>query len=296
MPLSGKTVATLVAPPRSGATLAKIAQDATNAGYELDWLAPQTAVDIVLPESAPADALLEIVAEQPVDMAVQPVEGRRKKLLIADMDSTMIRQECLDELADFAGFGEKVAAITERAMAGEISFEPALRERVSLLAGLPVGTVQKVLDERIRITPGAKTLVRTMRKNGAFTALVSGGFTAFTGPVSAEIGFEVHHSNRLEDDGAAFTGGLHDPIAGPDTKLERLHAYCSEKNISPSDVIAVGDGANDIPMAKAAGFSVSYYGKAALNAVATTQIRHTDLTALLYFQGYRAEDFADDNT
>lgn len=290
MSLNAQLIATLVASSDHESMLVQIADDAKASAFDVDWLAPNRALDIAIENQEEQDKLRSIISGKPVDFAIQPQEKRRKKLLIADMDSTMIRQECLDELADFAGFGEKVAAITERAMAGEIAFEPALRERVALLSGLPVSTVEKVLNERIQITPGAKILVNTMRQNGAFTALVSGGFTAFTGPISQEIGFDTHHSNRLVENLGNFTGELHDPIAGPDTKLERLTHYCGERGIDFSETIAVGDGANDIPMAKAAGFSASYYGKPALDDVTNTTIRHTDLTALLYFQGYRQDE------
>jgi phosphoserine phosphatase len=221
-----------------------------------------------------------------------PLAHRRKKLLIADMDSTMIRQECIDELAAEIGAGEQVAAITARAMRGEIAFEPALRERVALLAGLPVATIGKVIAERIRLMPGARELVATMKAHGARTALVSGGFTAFTGPIAAMIGFDEHRANLLETAGDVLAGTVREPILGRQAKLEALLELRTRLALAPDDTLAVGDGANDLDMLGAAGLGVALHAKPKVAEAADVRIDHGDLTALLYLQGYAREEFA----
>ena len=226
-----------------------------------------------------------------VDVCVQPTEGRRKRLLIADMDSTIIGCECLDELADFAGLKTQIAAITERAMAGEIAFEAALRERVAMLAGLELSALQRAYDERVRLNPGAEVLVRTMSAHGARCILVSGGFEFFTGRVAARAGFADHRANRLIDDGARLTGAVADPILGREAKLAALEAEAAALDLGLSEILAVGDGANDLAMIEAAGLGVAYRAKPIVAARADAQVNHTDLTALLYFQGYGAESF-----
>jgi phosphoserine phosphatase len=231
------------------------------------------------------------LGDAPVDIFVQPVEGRRKKLLLADMDSTMIGQECIDELADFVGLKEKVAAITERAMRGEIAFEPALRERVALLAGLDAGVVETAIEERITLTPGGRTLVQTMRANGAYTALVSGGFTVFTSRVGEAIGFQENRANTLLIEDGKFAGRVVEPILGKAAKLATLKELTAAHDLAPEETLAIGDGANDLAMLEAAGLGVAYHAKAAVAAAAQARVDHGDLTALLYAQGYRADEF-----
>ncbi len=227
-----------------------------------------------------------------VDICVQPAEGRRKRLLVADMDSTIIGCECLDELADFAGLKSEVAAITERAMAGEIAFEGALRERVALLTGLDLAALQVTFDTRVRLNPGARTLARTMAAHGARCVLVSGGFEFFTRRVAAAAGFHAHRANRLIDDGARLTGAVAEPILGREAKLAALIEEARALGIAPGDTLAVGDGANDLAMIVAAGLGVAYRAKPIVAARADARLDHADLSALLYFQGYGADAFA----
>lgn len=232
------------------------------------------------------------VAELPVDWALVPVERRRKKLLVADMDSTIISVECLDELADFAGIKAEISAITERAMRGELEFEPALVERVSKLKGLAVGALQRCYDERVRLNPGAATLVRTMRAHGAKCVLVSGGFTFFTSRVAQAAGFDDDRANLLLDDGAVLTGDVQRPILGKAAKLETLNAQARELGINATEALAIGDGANDLDMIKASGLGIAYRAKPIVAAEAAARIDHTTLEAALFFQGYRRSDFA----
>jgi len=227
-----------------------------------------------------------------VDFCVQGAEGRRKRLLVADMDSTIIGCECLDELADFAGVKDEVAAITRSAMAGEIDFERALRRRVAMLRGLGIEALQKAYDERVRLNPGAATLVRTMTRAGARCVLVSGGFDFFTGRVAQAAGFAGHRANRLIDDGAALTGEVGDPILGREAKLATLEAEATAFGLDLSETLAVGDGANDLAMIEAAGLGVAWRAQPIVAARADARIDHADLTALLYFQGYGADEFA----
>ncbi len=232
------------------------------------------------------------VAEMPVDWALVPVEARRKKLLVADMDSTIINVECLDELADFAGLKAEIAAITERAMKGELEFEPALRERVGKLKGLGLEALQKTYDERVRLNPGAATLVKTMAKHGARCVLVSGGFTFFTKRVAAAAGFHANRANMLLDDGAALTGAVQEPILGRAAKLEALQGEAAALGIAASDALAIGDGANDLDMIKAAGLGVAYRAKPLVAAEAHARIDYTSLETTLFFQGYSRGEFA----
>jgi len=227
----------------------------------------------------------------PVDVVVQKLDARAKGLLIADMDSTMIGQECIDELAAELGLKEKISAITERAMRGEIAFEPALRERVGLLAGLPADVVEKVIGTRIHITPGAVELVRTMRAHGAYTALVSGGFTVFTGPISRMIGFHENRANILVEEGGRLAGTVVDPILGQDAKRASLIELAATHKVPMALTLAVGDGANDLAMIKESGLGVAYHAKPKVAAEARVRIEHGDLTALLYMQGYRKSEF-----
>lgn len=226
------------------------------------------------------------IGDVPVDVVVQPAAGRRKKLFLADMDSTMIGQECIDELADYVGLKPQVAAITERAMRGELPFEPALRERVALLAGLPETIVPEIVAERIVLTPGGRELVRTMRANGAYACLVSGGFTLFTGPISAMIGFDEHRSNILLVEDGKLVGRVAEPILGRAAKYATLVELRERFGLAEHDTMAVGDGANDLAMLGEAGLGVAYHAKPAVAEAAAARIDHADLTALLYVQGY----------
>ncbi|MBN8630910.1 MAG: phosphoserine phosphatase SerB [Rhodobacterales bacterium] len=227
-----------------------------------------------------------------VDMVVQRAEGRRKRLLIADMDSTMIRQECIDELADEAGVGARVAEITARAMNGELDFEGALRERVGLLKGLPEAVIGQVLRDRITLMPGGKMLLTTMKANGAYAALVSGGFTAFTSAVAGMLGFDENRANTLQVGGGQLTGTVAEPILGKEAKLQALNEIAKRLAIAPAEAIAVGDGANDLPMLKAAGTGVALHAKPRVQAECEVRVNHGDLTALLYLQGYSRDEFA----
>ncbi|EEH14894.1 phosphoserine phosphatase SerB [Brucella ceti B1/94] len=290
-------VATLIANPAKAALAPSLgikASAAVNA-TGLYWLADDIACDIPLPlgmEASEADASLRATLDgAPIDVVVQEQERRRKKILIADMDSTMIGQECIDELAEEAGLRDHVAAITARAMNGEIAFEPALRERVALLKGLPLSVIDKVISTRITLTPGGPQLVRTMRKHGAYTALVSGGFTSFTRRIAEMIGFNEERANRLIDDGTRLTGTVAEPILGREAKVEKLVEIAERLGLTPEDAIAVGDGANDLGMIQLAGTGVALHAKPAVAAQAKMRIDHGDLTALLYIQGYRKADF-----
>lgn len=288
-------VVTLLARPEDGALLAAtVERIAREINGRIDWLTG-AACDLVTDGAIGSvrDTLARRLDNLPLDCVVQPVAIRRKHLLVADMDSTVIGQECIDELADFVGKKSEISAITERSMRGELPFEPALRERVRLLAGLPVGVVAEVLATRISANPGARQLVATMRANGAHTALVSGGFTVFTGPVAALLGFESHYANTLLVDAEGrLTGRVAEPILGREAKLETLQRLRKQLEIGSEDTLAIGDGANDIAMVAAAGLGVAYRGKPALAAVAGARIDHTDLTALLFAQGYRQGEFA----
>ena len=229
-----------------------------------------------------------------VDVVVQPAANRRKKLFLADMDSTMIGQECIDELADYVGLKSRVAAITERAMRGDIAFEPALRERVSLLEGLPISVIEEVIRDRIKLTPGARTLVATVRANGAFTCMVSGGFTLFTDRVASMIGFDRSRANTLIlVDGHKLAGKVADPIFGRETKRASLIELRRELGLAKDDTMAIGDGANDLDMILEAGIGIAYHAKPKVAASAPARIDHGDLTVLLYVQGYRRDEFVE---
>jgi phosphoserine phosphatase len=262
-----------------------------------EWLARGSAADIFFSAGdendnrAIAERVREALGDQAIDVVVQNVAGRRKRLFVADMDSTMIGQECIDELADFAGLKAHVAAITERAMRGEIEFESALRERVALLKGLPVGVVDEVLEKRITPTPGGRDLVMTMRAHGAYTCLISGGFTLFTKVVAEKIGFQENRANQLQVADGKLTGEVVEPILGRATKLATLVELTESFDLDDIDTLVTGDGANDLGMIQAAGLGVAYHAKPAVAAAAAARIDHGDLTALLYAQGYRREEF-----
>ncbi|MEE2921154.1 MAG: phosphoserine phosphatase SerB [Pseudomonadota bacterium] len=251
------------------------------------------AVEVALPETGVplAGQILSALDAEEMDAALLPVANRRKRLLISDMDSTIIGQECLDELADFAGLKAEVSAITERAMRGELDFEGALTTRVAMLKGLALTALQQAYDARISLNTGARTLVETMKAQGAATVLVSGGFTFFTGRVAEEAGFVAHRGNTLIDDGAALTGEVGMPILGREAKLSALDEFSAAAGLSRNDALALGDGANDLAMIQAAGLGIAYKAKPIVAAEAHAAINHTDLHAALFFQGYCADDF-----
>src|SRR6516164_4330392 len=263
------------------------------------WLFHEVAIDI--PFERPLEdhnqvhaieaRLREARGDLPIDLVVQPIIARRKRLFLADMDSTMIGQECIDELADFAGLKAHVAGITERAMRGEIAFEPALRERVALLKDLPVGVVDEVLKTRITLAPGGRELVATMRAHGAYTCLISGGFTLFTRAVAKRIGFDENRANELIVEDGKLTGEVAEPVLGRAAKLATLVELLESFDLDDIDTFVVGDGANDLDMIGHAGLGVAYHAKPAVATAARARIDHGDLTALLYAQGYRREEF-----
>jgi phosphoserine phosphatase len=260
-------------------------------GGEINWLNHGVACEIISPKSGlPVDAARELIGTAPIDAALVPLANRRKKLLVADMDSTMINQECIDELADAIGIKAEVAAITERAMNGELDFEQALRTRVALLKGLSRAAIEEVRREKITLAPGGRALVQTMSAYGAYTSLVSGGFTFFADYFAKRIGFDEAMANTLEFDGDVLTGTVASPIVDKDAKLMRLEALALEKVIPIAETLAVGDGANDLPMIRAAGLGVAMHAKPVVAAEARVRIDHGDLTALLYLQGYSDDD------
>lgn len=260
-------------------------------GGGINWLNHGIACEIQEPRAPDARAIaLDLIGKAPIDVAVVPAKARHKQLLIADMDSTMIEQECIDELADAVGIKAEVAAITERAMRGELDFEEALRTRVGLLKGLARTTVEAVRREQITLTPGGRALVSTMKAYGAYTALVSGGFTIFADYFARRIGFDEATANTLEFAGEVLTGTIAPPIVDKDTKLAKLNALVAERGLAPAQTLAVGDGANDLEMIRAAGLGVAFRAKPAVAAEADVRIDHGDLTALLYLQGYSDEE------
>ena len=293
-------VATLIsnpARPALDAAAIAIAVGVLTTAQDARVLDPGIAADIPFtPSGADDKAITErlraALKDKALDVVVQPAQARRKRLLVADMDSTMIGQECIDELADYAGLKAHVAAITERAMRGEIAFEPALRERVALLKGLPLSVVDDVIAHRITLTPGGRALVHTMRRNGAHTCLVSGGFTLFTNRVAAMIGFDENRANTLLADGDKLSGAVAEPILGREAKLATLVELRLRFGLAVSDTLAIGDGANDLAMVEAAGLGVAYHAKPKVAEAAQARIDHGDLTALLYAQGYARADFA----
>ena len=293
-------VATLISNPArpalDDATIA-VAVGVLATAQGLRVLDPGIAADIPFTPAGADDKaitarLRAAMENKPIDVVVQPSAGRRKRLFVADMDSTMIGQECIDELADYAGFKAHVAAITERAMRGEIAFEPALRERVALLKGLPLSVVDDVIAKRITLTPGGPALVHTMRRDGACTCLVSGGFTVFTSRIAAMIGFDENRGNTLLADGDKLAGAVAEPILGREAKLATLVELRSRLGLAASDTLAVGDGANDLAMIEAAGLGIAYHAKPKVAEAAQARIDHGDLTAILYAQGYARADFA----
>jgi phosphoserine phosphatase len=296
---SSLVVATLIADPRSvrlsDARLAPLKQGV--GGFDSrQWLDEGVAADLrfAAPLDAVRAALGEALAGEPIDVIVQPAALREKRLLVADMDSTLIGQEGLDELAALVGAGDRVAGITERAMQGEIAFEPALRERVALLAGLSESVIAEVLRDRITLNPGARTLARTMQARGAYVAIVSGGFRQFTRAVRERIGADEDRANELAIRNGKLTGEVIEPILGHDAKLGALKEIAAARGLMLVETLAVGDGANDLAMLKAAGLGVAYRAKPKVAAGAAARIDHADLTALLFAQGISRTEFVED--
>ena len=289
-------VITLISHPGEGQITDRTINDlADHLGRKLDvtQLADGIACDISVNEGEATHAALMApqLDQQRIDMAIQFIKGRRKSVLIADMDSTMIEQECIDELADAVGIKDKVSDITARAMRGEIEFDPALRERVGLLKGLDLSIIDEVVRDKITLRTGGRELVQTMKANGGYTALVSGGFTMFTARIAAMLGFDENRANTLGIDGNQLSGSVADPILGSAAKVTALEENCVMKGLAPSDVMAIGDGANDLGMIELAGSGVAVHAKPKVAAAADMAINHGDLTALLYLQGYSKDDF-----
>lgn len=285
------TLLTNPADPKLDLATAMALRDAWGGG-QITWLARDEAAEFALP-AMPANRwdVWESLQQQGVDLVIQPAEGRRKKMLIADMDSTMIQQECIDELAEVAGVGAHVRDITARAMNGELDFEGALTERVALLAGLDAGVIDQVIAQRITFMPGGAALLQTMKGNGAYTVLVSGGFTAFTGHVAAHLGFDEARANTLLMENGRLTGQVAQPILGRAAKVQALEQVSARLGIDHFDVMAVGDGANDLGMLALAGAGVALHAKPSVAAQCDIPINHGDLSALLYIQGYGRDEF-----
>ena len=287
----GDLVAVLIADPQAGLPAELVDAVASAARAEPNVLAPNEAIEFALPNGDDWNAILgTVIGPRELDLAIVPAENRRKRLLIADMDSTIIEQECIDELADEVGKRDEVAAVTERAMRGEIDFERALRDRVATLRGLDVGAVDRVLRDRIHIRSGARELVATMRANGAHTMLVSGGFTHFTEAIADAVGFSEHLANRLNVDGDHFDGTVVEPILGREAKLTALTEAAAQRGLGTDDVLAIGDGANDLAMIEAAGLGMAIHAKPAVAAKADVSVRFAGLRAALFVQGYRADE------
>ena len=289
-------IATLLTDPQTPILDRATVEAVRNAwgGGDAIWLEPGVAAEFPL-ETMPLNRweVWEGLQGLRVDLVVQAAEGRRKRVLLADMDSTMIRQECIDELADEAGVGARVAEITRRAMNGALDFEAALRERVGLLQGLPVAVIDRVIRDRITLMPGGPALVATMRANGAYAALVSGGFTAFTARIAGVLGFDENRANILNSNGDLLDGTVAEPILGRQAKVDALVDITKRLNISEAEVMAVGDGANDLGMLTRAGAGVALHAKPVVAAECDIRINHGDLTALLFIQGYRREEFVE---
>ncbi|NBT30781.1 MAG: phosphoserine phosphatase SerB [Rhodobacteraceae bacterium] len=261
-------------------------------GGDAVWLSVGEAAEFPIPAVPDtADSVWQSLQSDGIDLVIQPAEGRRKKMLLADMDSTMIRQECIDELAAEAGVGDRVAAITARAMNGELDFEAALDERVGLLTGLPASVIGDVLDSRISLMPGGYELVQTMKANGGYAALVSGGFTAFTARIAETLGFDENRANTLLSENGRLTGKVARPILGREAKVTALEEITARLGLAEADVLAVGDGANDLGMLGRAGTGVALHAKPSVQAQCKVRINHGDLTALLFIQGYARSEF-----
>lgn len=285
-------IASLIARP--GALDPALADNLRNAwgGGDVLWLAPDTAAEFGL-QTIP-DNIEDVRASisDQADLNILPAANRRKRVLLADMDSTMIEQECIDELAEAAGIGAQVKEITDRAMNGELDFDGALTERVALLKGLPERVISEVLDTRITLMPGGTALLATMKRDGAYAALVSGGFTAFTSAIAAKLGFDENRANTLLTEGGKLSGEVGRPILGREAKVQALKEITARLGIRADDVLAVGDGANDLGMLTRAGMGVALHAKPAVQAQVACRVNHGDLTALLFLQGYPATEFA----
>ena len=259
------------------------------------WLAEEEACDVVLDSSFTASEISqragEVLSEASIDFNCSPPGGRQKKLLISDMDSTIINQECIDELGDAFGIGDRIREITAEVVDGNISFAKALRQRLALMKGLDHSLLKKIYDERISLMEGARTLVQTMRQNDAYCILVSGGFSFFTQRIAERVGFHEHQANELIFENEKLTGEVHEPVLGRTAKLETLNRLCAARNLNRCDVLAVGDGANDIKMIEAVGLGVAFHGADALKKQANAYVDNSKLTALLYFQGYSKSQF-----
>ncbi|MGI9379210.1 MAG: phosphoserine phosphatase SerB [Methyloligellaceae bacterium] len=300
-------ILTLIGPPqqeRLSAGTIDLARDILNSQTDIKWLAAEEACDLAFalkanPATGKFDGLTKLRAniadlceQKELDFHIHDLRGPRKmKLLISDMDSTMIEQECIDELADMAGFGEIVSTITERAMRGELDFEEALRERVGLLKGLDIEVLGQVYEERIKLMPGARELVQTMRANGAYCVLVSGGFTYFTARIADDLGFHENRANILESENDKLSGHVSEPILGRAAKLETLEEIIKSRGLFRDKTMAVGDGANDLAMIQASGLGVAYRAKPIVARDARAAVNYGDLTAPLYFQGYKRDAF-----
>ncbi len=290
---------TLVAPPEAvfvPETVVIHALEAEGVRLAGRSVLSERAVDLKVEASDEALPRLRTVVQEtvrffPLDTCVQPWEGRRKRVLVADMDSTIIGCECLDELADFAGVKTEVAAITERAMRGELEFEGALRERVAMIRGLKLTELERCFAERVRLNPGARTMVRTMAENGARCVLVSGGFTFFTSKVAVLAGFHSARANTLGVAGDALSGAVGEPILGREAKLQTLLEEAGALGAGPEIALAIGDGANDLAMIEAAGLGVAYRAKPVVAQRAGARVEHGDLSVVLHFQGYREDEF-----
>lgn len=288
------------APGLDDDTLDAVRGALSSAGFQTDtprWLDPGIACDVPVDTgdgAAVEAAKRQALGERPVDLCVQPTEGRRKALLIADMDSTMITVECIDELADFLDKKAEVSIITEKAMRGELDFEAALTERVRLLTGLGRDSLEKAYQERVTFTPGGAELVATMRAHGAFTALVSGGFTFFTDRVAEKLGFDWSQANELvfDQNGQSLSGDVKSPILGREAKRQALQSLLKQRDLDAGAALAVGDGANDLAMIETAGLGVAFHAKPRVAEQANARIDHGDLTTLLYFQGFTRDEFA----
>ncbi len=289
-------IATLIGAPSAGSVNLALIDSLRNAwgGGDAVWLSEEDAAEFAI-ETMP-DNRWEVWADLQklgVDLVVQPAEGRRKKMLLADMDSTMIQQECIDELADEAGVGARVAAITAAAMNGELDFDGALRERVGLLKGLPESVIADVLEKRITLMPGGPVLLATMKAHGAYAALVSGGFTAFTSAIAGKLGFDENRANILIAKDGVLTGKVGMPILGKQAKVDALEETTARLDLKEVDVLAVGDGANDLGMLKRAGTGVALHAKPSVAAECDVRVNFGDLSALLYVQGYARDQFSD---
>ena len=280
----------LIAGPSATQPLTDLARTISGAlGSAIGWLAPGIACDMECDDAAAETVARQAIGNAPIDFVVQPAEGRRKRVFVADLESTIIENEMLDELADFVGLRDHVAEITRRAMNGELDFAAALQERVALLKGLPA-TVLDDAAKRIRLMPGARTLLATLRRAGVRTALVSGGFTVFAEPIAAELGFDRVSANRLDIVDGHIAGTVAQPILTRESKREALLQMAAEAGVPLSATVAVGDGANDLPMLEAAGLGIAFHAKPAVAAASRWRLDHADLTGILYAQGYRQDE------